>query len=67
MTMTWVEAAMEGDVDFSRLAANRFVTGALRRIRVRTKLQKLMWMQGMVPMASRSVTREMEEMYPTRK
>ena len=59
--MNWAEA-LDGGVD-SRQAANRFVTGALRRIRIRTKLSKLEWLEGMVP-AQRSVAREMEEMVP---
>jgi len=61
--MNWAEA-MEGGVD-SRLAANRFVTGALQRIRIRTKLSKLMWLEGTVAMAQRSHAREMEEMVTT--
>ena len=61
--MHWAEA-MEGGVD-SRLAANRFVTGALRRIRIRSKLQKLMWLEGTAAMAQRSHAREMEEMVTT--
>lgn len=64
VTMNWAEA-LEGGVD-SKLAANRFVSGALRRIRIRTKLKKLMWMEGAVAMAQRSVAREMEEMVPSR-
>jgi len=60
--MNWAEAAMDDDVD-SRLAAYRFVTGALRRIRVRTKVEKLMWMEAMSP---RPVVREMEERCSTR-
>jgi hypothetical protein len=61
--MDWAEA-LEGGVD-SRLAANRFVTGALRRIRIRTKLQKLLWREGTVAMVSRSHAREMEELVRT--
>jgi hypothetical protein len=61
--MNWAEA-MDGGVD-SRQAANRFVTGALRRIRIRTKVKELMWMEGMVATSQRSVTREMEEMFPS--
>jgi hypothetical protein len=61
--MNWAEALDEG-VD-SRQAANRFITGALRRIRIRTKLGKLEWMEGTVAMAQRSIAREMEEMVPT--
>jgi|HubBroStandDraft_1064217.scaffolds.fasta_scaffold847393_1 hypothetical protein len=58
--MKWAEA-LDGGVD-SRQAANRFVTGALRRIRIRTKLSKLEWLEetGM----QRSIAREMEEMVP---
>ncbi len=56
--------AMEGGVD-AKLAANRFVTGALRRIRIRTRLKELAWLEGSVAMASRSHAREMEEMVPT--
>jgi len=56
---------MDEDVD-SRLAAKRFVTGALRRIRIRTKTKELMWMEMMVAMAPRSVAREMEERYSHR-
>jgi hypothetical protein len=40
--MKWGEAAMDGGAD-SRLAADRFVTGALRRIRIRTEIEKLRW------------------------
>jgi hypothetical protein len=58
--MKWAEA-LDGGVD-SRQAANRFVTGALRRIRIRTKLSKLEWLEG--TMTPRSIAREMEEMVP---
>jgi len=61
--MNWAEA-MDGGVD-SRLAANRFVTGALRRIRIRSKVKKLMWKEGMVAMAARPHAREMEELVRT--
>jgi hypothetical protein len=61
--MNWAEAVEGGDD--SRLAANRFVTGALRRIRIRTTLRKLMWLEGTVAMAQRSHGSEMEEMVPT--
>jgi hypothetical protein len=60
--MNWSEAAMDDAVD-SRLAADRFVTGALRRIRVRTKLEQLMWMEAKSP---RPVVREMEERFSLR-
>jgi len=63
VTMNRAEA-MEGGVD-AKLAANRFVTGALRRIRIRTRLNELAWLEGSVAMASRSHAREMEEMVPT--
>jgi hypothetical protein len=58
--MKWAEA-LDGGVD-SRQAANRFVTSALRRIRIRAKLSKLEWLEetGM----QRSIAREMEEMGP---
>jgi len=59
--MNWAEA-LDGGVD-SRQAANRFITGALRRIRIRRKLGKLEWMEGTVAMAQRSVAREMEEWF----
>ena len=52
--------ALDGGVD-SWQAANRFVTGALRRIRIRTKLSKLEWLEGTVR-AQRSLARETEEM-----
>ena len=56
--------AMDGG-DVSKLAANRFVTGALRRIRIRSKLAKLAWMEGSVAMAQRSHACELEESGPT--
>jgi hypothetical protein len=58
--MKWAEA-LDGGVD-SRQAANRFVTGALRRIRIRSKLSKLEWLEETV--TQRSIAREMEEMVP---
>ena len=58
--MNWAEA-LEGGVD-SRLAANRFLTGALRRIRIRARMKKLLWKEGLVAMAVRSDAREMEEL-----
>jgi hypothetical protein len=61
--MNWAEA-LDGGVD-SRQAANRFIMGALRRIRMRSKLRKLRWMEGKVATARRSIAREMEEMFPT--
>jgi len=61
--MNWAEAAMDDAVD-SRLAAYRFVTGALRRIRIRTRVKQLMWMEAMSP---RQVVREMEEGFSIRK
>ena len=61
--MKWAEA-LDGGVD-SRQAANRFVTGALRRIRIRAKLKELMWVEGTVAISQRSVAREMEEMVAT--
>jgi hypothetical protein len=60
--MDWVEAS-DGGVD-SRQAAIRFVTGALRRFRIRSKMKKLMWMGGLIAMPQRSVARKLEEMYP---
>jgi hypothetical protein len=61
--MSWTEATMDEGVG-SRMGALRFVTGALRRIRIRSKAKKLMWMEGMVAMPRRSVARKMEEMFP---
>ena len=61
VTMKWAEA-LDGGVD-SRQAAKRFVTGALRRIRIRAKLSKLEWLEGTVR-AQRPVARETEEMVP---
>jgi len=63
--MTFAELAMNGSV-FSKPTAIRFVSGALSRIRSRSKTKKLMWMEGMLATPRRSVAREMEEMFPTR-
>ena len=60
--MDWAEALDDG-VE-SRQAANRFVTGALRRIRIRTKVKELMWMEGMLAMPRRCVAGKTEEMFP---
>lgn len=62
--MNWAEAAVARQRDVtgggadSRLAAYRFVTGALRRIRIRTKVNELRWMEAG---AQRPVAREMRE------
>jgi hypothetical protein len=60
--MSWGNTAMDGAGN-SRLAADRFVTGALRRIRIRAKVKKLRWMEATI---QRSSAREMEERCSTR-
>jgi hypothetical protein len=60
--MKWADAMIGSD---SRQSADRFVSGALRRIRIRSKLKKLMWMEGMLATPRRSVARELEERFPS--
>jgi len=60
--MTWAQAIPQTD---SKQAAERFVFGALRRIRIRSRVRKLAWKDGIIATPRRSVARELEELYPS--
>jgi hypothetical protein len=60
--MKWAEVYGITSPDSS---AERFVAGALRRIRVRSKVKKLMWMEGFIERPRRAVARELEELWPS--
>ncbi len=49
----------------SREAADRFVSGALRRLRLRSRLSKLLWEEELCFRPKRSIAREIQELWPT--
>lgn len=59
--MKWAEAYT---ITSPENSAQRFVAGALRRIRIRSKVRKLMWMEGFIERPRRAVARELEELWP---
>jgi hypothetical protein len=61
--MKWAEAYPNLS---SQSSAQRFVAGALRRIRIRSRVRKLMWMEGFIEHPRRAVARELEELWPAR-
>ena len=65
MTMNWAGEADCAASD-SMQSASRFVSGALRRIRIRARVKELNWMEGMVAIPRRVQAREMEELFPSR-
>jgi hypothetical protein len=65
MAMKWA-GMTDCDASESIQSANRFVSGALRRIRIRAKVKKLNWMEGMVAMPQPALAHEMEELFPSR-
>lgn len=49
----------------SKQAADRFVSGALRRLRIRSRLSKLLWEEELCSRPKRSIARELQEMWPS--
>jgi len=65
MAMKWAGERGCGASD-SMQSAYRFVSGALRRIRIRARVKELNWMEGMVALPRHALAREMEELFPSR-
>ncbi len=60
----WSAQSFESPSD-SKAAADRFVQGALRRLRIRSRLSKLLWEEELCSRPKRSIGRELQELWPS--